>query len=465
MEQNRKKELFERVPVPKALATLAVPTIISQLISLIYNVVDTFFIGRTGNSYMLASVTLSFTIFMMTTAFSNLYGIGGGSLIARLSGKKEDAQARKVSAFSFYCAIGIAVFYSLIIGLFLGPILNFLGASPDTLGFAKQYVLLVVVCGNLPIILSMTLAHLLRNVGYSRQASLGLSGGGILNIVLDPLFMFVIFPEGMEVFGAALATLIANVISCVYLLFVVKKVSRVSPLSLSFRDISGIRRQDIRSLYAVGVPSAVLTGLFDVANMFLNALMAAHGDLELAAIGIVMKAERLPNAVNIGICQGMLPIVAYNYSSGNHQRMKDTIRVARTYGLLITAFSVLFFQLLASPIIHIFMSTSAGNVEQSLATIALGVTFLRIRCLASPVQFMNYHTSFCMQAMGNGAGTLLHAIVRELVFYIPFMFLLDAMFGKVGLACALIAGETCGAIFAIILLKRSLSKAQNGSLT
>ena len=200
-QEVSKQELFEKVPVPKALMTLAVPTIISQLIHLVYNMVDAFFIGRTGNSYMMAAASLSLTLMLMMISFSNLFGVGGGSLVARLIGAKKEEEARRVSAFSFYGAILAAVSYSLLIGLFMDPIMRMLGASDATIGFARQYALYVVVLGALPSILMNTIAHLLRNVGYAKQASFGLSGGGILNIILDPLFMFVILPDGMEVAG------------------------------------------------------------------------------------------------------------------------------------------------------------------------------------------------------------------------------------------------------------------------
>jgi len=273
-------------------------------------------------------------------------------------------------------------------------------------------------------------------------------------MVLDPLFMFVLLPKGMEVFGAALATLLSNVASAVYLVAVVKKTSASAPLSISFRDAKAIGRKEIGDLFAVGVPSAVLTGLFDVANIFLNSLMAAHGDLELAAIGIVMKAERLPNAVNIGICQGMMPIVAYNYASGNWERMNKTIRTTRICGLAVAVLSMAMFEIFASPIVHLFLSTSAGDAASSAAVIAFAAVFLRIRCAASVLQFLNYQTSYCMQAVGDGRDTLLHACARELVFYIPLMYVLNRLFGMYGLAAALIAGEGCGAVFALALLGR-----------
>ena len=438
MKQTRvsKDELFSSVSVPKALLTMAVPTVISQAINLIYNMVDAFFVGRTGNSYMMAATSLTLTMVMMNAALGNLFGIGGGSHVARLMGAGRRENARHVSALSVYGAVAIAALYSLLIGIFIDP----------TIDYARSYSLLVVVAGSLPSILSMTLAHLLRNAGFSSQASLGLSLGGVLNMVLDPLFMFVILPRGQEVTGAAVATLLANCISCIYLLFAYGKAGHSSALCLSVTEARKTSRGDIRNILTVGVPSAVLTGLFDVANICVNMIAAAHNDLVLAGMGIVMKVERIPNAVNLGICQGMLPIVAYNFASGNHRRMQETIRTARNTGLI------------AGQASRLFLSTKAGDAAAALTTIGYATLFLRIRCIASPVQFINYHTSYCLQAMGNGRGTLLHAFVREIVFYIPLMFLLDRLFGETGLAAALPAGEACGAVFALWLLHRWLKQ-------
>ena len=451
-----KQELFAETPVPKALYTMAIPTIISQMINLIYNMVDAFFIGRTGNSYMMAATSLTLTLIMMNVALSNLFGIGGGSLVARLMGTQRPDEAKKVSAFSAYGAVAISLLYALLVGLFLDPLLFFLGASDATIGFARSYTIIVIVIGCLPSILSLVTAHLLRNAGFSREASIGLSAGGILNVILDPVFMFVILPKGQEVTGAAVATALSNFCACAYLLLAYRKASASAPLSLRLREAAGISRSSRKSLFSVGIPSALLTGLFDLANVCVNIIASAHNDLVLAGMGIVMKVERIPNAVNVGICQGMLPIVAYNYASGNHGRMQDVIRTARKAGLLVSAVCIVLFELLAGPCCRIFLNTSAGEAETALKTIGYATLFLRIRCIASPSQFTNYHASFCMQAMGNGKKTMLHAFVREIVFYIPMMFLLDKLFGETGLAAALPAGETCGAIFALFLLRRAI---------
>ena len=458
-QKTDKTELFAHMPVAQALFTMAVPTIISQVINLIYNVVDTFFIGRTGNSYMVAATTITLTVMLMNISFANLFGIGGGSHMARLMGAGKNREAKSVSAFSVYGTVCIALLYSLLIGLFMDPVLRALGASDQTIAYARSYALIVIVIGTLPTLLSMVLAHLLRNAGYSLQASLGLSGGGILNMVLDPLFMFVILPRGMEVTGAAAATLLSNTIACAYLIHAYKAASASSPLSLRLSDARSISREDLGRLFAVGIPSAVLTGLFDVANMCVNMIAAAHNDMALAAIGITIKVERLPNAINVGLCQGMLPIVAYNYSSGDHVRMNRTISTGRTAGLAVACFCMLLFQLFAKQVSGIFLSTTAGDAGTALITLAYAERFLRIRSVASPVQFMNYHASYCMQAMGNGRGTLFHAFIRELVIYIPFMFLLDRIFGETGLAAALPVSEALSAVLAFWLLYRTVQKA------
>lgn len=197
MEEN--KVLFEEAPIPKALASLAVPTIISQLIVMIYNLADTFFIGQTNDPYKVAATSMAYVLFFMLNALANLFGIGGGSLLSRLLGQNKTEDARAVGAFSFYGTILVTAIYCVICYVFMTPILKFMGASENTLGFAADYTLWVVVIGGIPATLSMAMSQLLRSEGHGSKASFGLSMGGILNIILDPIFMFVLLPEGQEV--------------------------------------------------------------------------------------------------------------------------------------------------------------------------------------------------------------------------------------------------------------------------
>ena len=214
---DNKRELFEKMPVPKALATLAIPTIISQLISMIYNLADTFFIGMSDNPSQTAASSVSFTLLFMLNCLPNLFGVGGGSLISRLLGEKKDKDAGSVASFSFYCTMISAAIYSAAVLIFMEPMLNFLGATSGSIVYAEQYAFWVVVVGGIPTALSMTMSHLLRSEGQASKASIGLGLGGVLNIILDPIFMFVILEPGEEVRGAAMATLVSNVITLIYL--------------------------------------------------------------------------------------------------------------------------------------------------------------------------------------------------------------------------------------------------------
>lgn len=417
------------MPVPKALMTMAVPTIISQLITLIYNMADVYFVGRTGNPYMIAAVSLVTPLFFMCNSLVNLFGIGGGSLMSRLLGQHEDEQASKVCVMSFYLSAIGSVIYSLICLTFLDRILFAFGASAHTLPFARQYASWVVVYGALPTVLGGTMAFLLRSVGCAREAGFGQGMGGVINVGLDPLFMFVLMPKGSEVAGAAIATMLSNTVTVIYFLFVLYRLCGKTVITLS-PHIGMPRRSNVLGIFSVGLPSAITTLLFDVSLIFTDKLMASHGDEALAAMGIVLKAERLPLNTGLGLCQGMMPIVAYNYAAGNYERMRKTLNFARLCGLCMAAVSIVLCTVFAHPIIELFIQQGAAA---ALTTVTLGAGFLRARCLATPFMFMNFHFAYFFQALGNGPVTLMLAAFRQCIFNIPIMFLLNYLGGAYGL--------------------------------
>ncbi|MDE5748788.1 MAG: MATE family efflux transporter, partial [Acetatifactor sp.] len=216
------REIFETRPVPRALAKMAIPTIVSQLITLVYNVADTWFIGQTNNPYMVAASSLVLTVFLMTTSIANLFGVGGGSLVVRLLGRKDEEEAKKVASLSLVMATAASLAFSILCFIFMNPLLRLLGASDNTIGFARQYLMFVVVIGCFPTVLANTMSSMVRNIGYSKQAGFGLGMGGVLNVILDPIFMFVIFPDGYQVVGAAVATMLSNIITLIYFIIVYK---------------------------------------------------------------------------------------------------------------------------------------------------------------------------------------------------------------------------------------------------
>ena len=216
MEQEKNKAIFESMPVPEAVRTMALPTIISQLIVLVYNMADTFYLGRTNNPFMVAGVSLILPVFNICLSLAGLAGIGGGALISRLLGAGDAKEAEKVSAFSISLAVVTTAVFSVGMLLFMNPILRLLGASGNTLTYAAQYSFCVIVLGGIPTVLSNVMANLLRSVGESGKAGFGIAMGGVLNILLDPLVMFILFPKGYEVLGVGVATLISNCCACAF---------------------------------------------------------------------------------------------------------------------------------------------------------------------------------------------------------------------------------------------------------
>lgn len=453
--KEERDKLFAEAPIGAALKTMAIPTIIANLINLIYTMADTYFVGQTGNPYMIASISLVFTLFLFMIPISGLFGIGGGSYISRLLGVRRLDKVKHVSAFSFYAAFATAAIYSAGVFIFMEGLLNWLGASPETLGYAKQYVLVVVVIGTTPTVLSQTLAHLLRNTGYAKQASFGLSMGGVINMILDPLFMFVLFPDGYQVMGAAAATTLSNFISMVYFIVIFAKTKKETSLSLNPKDCL-LERGDVVEVIKVGIPSAATTLLMDLTNMYMIKSMAAHGDLQLAAIGIETKIERLSNSISLGLSQAMLPLVAFNYSAKNYDRMKAFIKRTRLIGLMVAVASICFYQVAARPLIALFISNRTSSADIA-TTIAIGVLFLRIRCFASLFGMLNFTATNAFQAMGDGRKSLVLALVRQVISYFPLMIILDKFFGEVGLVLAFPLSEIFGAIVSGIMLKHKTS--------
>ena len=457
---DKKRELFEKTPVPKALATLAIPTIISQLISMIYNLADTFYIGLANDPSQTAASSVAFTLMFMLNCIPNLFGVGAGSLISRLLGEKKDKDAGGVASFAFYCTLIVTAIYSAAVLVFMNQMLNFLGATSSSLPYAQQYAFWVVVIGGIPAALSMTMSHLLRSEGYASKASFGLGLGGVMNIILDPVFMFLVFEPGNEIKGAAIATMLSNVITLVYYVAIYFKIRKKTVLSLSPRKAL-IPKRLVVPVLAVGIPSALGSFLACVSNIVINNLASSYstlyGDVPVAAIGIAKKIDMLPMNVGFGLCQGMMPLVAYNFASGDHKRMRAIARTARNSAMIFAGFCILLFQLLAPQIAGIFN----GHAE----TVAMSTDFLRILCLAVPLMLFNLQISFTFQAMGMGKQSLILSSLRQGVVNIPLLFVMNAAFGLYGIVWTQLISDVITAVISYALYRKELGKLMSASKT
>ena len=373
---------------------------------------------------------------MLTVVLSNIYGTGGGTLIARLIGRGDNEEASRVSAACLWMALASAALFSFLCLIGMTPLLRFLGASDNVLPYSKQYMFFVVVIGGIPVILSNTMSSMLRNIGRSSQASFGLSMGGLLNIALDPLFMFVILPDGKQVMGAAIATMLSNLTVLAYFIMTYRKVGAETILRVRMQGRYP-SSESMASIFGVGLPAASSVFLFDLCNIVINRLSSTYGDTHLAAIGIVLKAERLPLNIGIGICLGMVPLVAYSYSSGNRERMDAVFRFGRAMGLIVGVVSVILYFTFAPVIMQSFI----GDAE----TVRLGTQFLR------PLMFLCFSMVHFTQAIGMGKESFRLAVIRQVVFNIPLLFIMNRIFGMMGIVWTQVTADFFTVIVSYII--------------
>lgn len=446
------KKVFEEYSVGKSLRIMAGPAIMGQLVTLIYNMADTFFIGQVNNPYMIAAASLVLPLFMICVPISIIAGVGGGSLMSRLLGLGKADEAKKVSTFSIVTSTVLGLLYGTLITVFKDKILWLLGASVNNIEFAREYTTYILCIGALPTILSITFSHLLRSTGHSKEAGIGMTLGGVLNIILDPLFMFVILPSGKEVVGAGIATMISNVLSCIYYFVVIGRIKDNNIISFSFKD--GLpEKENMLKVFTVGLPSATTTILFDLNNIILNKLMSGYGDFALAASGIVLKVERLSLNTNVGLCMGMSPIVAYNYSAKNYDRMKDTIKLTRRTGIIISLIALVFYEFFSGAIMEIFIKDPQ--------TVMYGTAFLKIRAFAALMMFFNIYIVNIFQGVGSGKATFWLAFIRYAVFNIPILFIFNHFFGCYGIMWGQFVGDIFSSIIATIVLTKFLNNCYN----
>lgn len=438
------------MPEGRALASMIIPSILAQMVVLVYSLADTFYIGRTNNPYMVAASSIVLPAYNITISIAGLAGVGGGALVSRLLGVHQEEDASKVCMFCIYVSVGIAFVFGLTAFLGMPFMLTFLGADQDTMEFAKQYAMWVIVFGSIPTVLSGTLANLLRSVGASKTAGNGITFGGILNMILDPLFMFVLFPAGHEVIGAGAATFLSNVMVCAYYIITIYRQGLQSVISF-FPKAGFPKKQQILSAFGVGMPTAISSFLYDLSAVVMNRLTGRYGPFALAAIGIVVKTDRLPLNVGSGICQGTMPLVAYNYAAGRRERTRKMILYAAGVGLAFAIVCVFLYEMFAGNILSIFISEPE--------TVALGTGFLRIRCLATPLMFLSFFLMTIFQGMGDGRRALVIGGLRWGVFHIFAMMTLEKYFGMYGIVWAQFASDLMTVSLAVVLLVAKRNKS------
>lgn len=431
MEQNQQFQKMTQTPVGKLIATLSIPTIISMLVTSVYNMADTFFVSKLGTSAS-GAVGIVFSVMAIIQAIGFTFGMGSGSWISRLLGAKEEEKAKEVAATGFYSAIFLCTLMSLIGEWKMDDLMRILGASETILPYARDYARYILLAA--PIMASsFVLNNILRSEGHAKFAMIGITTGGILNIVLDPIF---IFTFNMGISGAALATALSQLISFLILLsyFVMHKTTtRLEIHRLSKNP--GTYYQIVKN----GLPSFSRQGLASIASILLNKQATIYGDAAVAAMAIVTKIFMMIFSVMIGFGQGYQPVVGFNFGAGIMDRVKKAMKFTLKVGIagMSSAAVILFF---AAPLLMgLFISDDPAVLE-------IGTMALRAQAISMPLIPIGTVSNMTFQSIGKSWKATIMSSMRQGIFFIPLIFILPAIFGLWGVTMTQAASDALTAV-------------------
>ena len=451
-KESEKTLLFESMPVPKAVAKLALPTVIGSLVVILYSLADTFFVGMLNDTVQTGAVTLAAPVLLAFNAVNNLFGVGSSSMMSRALGVKDLETVKKSSAFGFWCALAGGLLISLLCLCFFAPLLDLLGADNITRDATRNYMLWAVIFGAVPSILNVVMSNLVRAEGGAMHAGIGMMSGCLLNILLDPFFILPGFLN-MGAAGAGLATLISNCCACLYYFVLLYARRGKTSVCIDPRYFT-LEKRVVKGVCAVGVPAAI-QNLLNVTGMTVLNNFAAADTAAVSAIGIAHKLTMIPMYIAMGTSQGVMPLVGYNYASGNGRRMKDAILfTAKITGVFMLAMMVLYI-LLAGPMIGAFM--------QDAEVIRFGTGYIVGMSVAQPLLGMDFLAVGVFQACGMGRRSLLFAVLRKVVLEIPALIVLNAIWPLTGLGWAQAFAEAVLAVAAVLMLKRIFDRTPDAS--
>ena len=430
--ENAENELMARMKVSKAVATMAIPSVISSLVTVVYNMADTFFVGQTGDPLQVAAVSLTNPIFILFMAFANMFGMGGSAVASMALGEQNQKRMKQVSTFITYASLAVGILFALVLVGFMQPILSIFGANEETYALACGYVFHISY-GAPFIIWSAAASFVVRSEGASKEAMIGSMIGTIANIVLDPVL---ISGFHLGAAGAAVATTLGNILASLYYLwYFVKKSNNFSIGIRNFTCRYGI----FSGICSCGLPTAIFSTLMSVSTIVLNQILVAYGNAPVAAIGIVFKANMFITFLQMGLANGVQPLLGYNFGSGDKKRFQDIAAYTKKCCIVIGILATLLFFVFRRQIIGLFI--------QDEEVIMYGVRILIAYMLSGPVIGILFMNMNCMQSVGKAFWATILSVLRQGVLLIPLLFLLNALGGLTGV----IYGQALTDYIAVIL--------------
>ena len=421
MEQKKKdtndQELMRSMKVSKAVAAMAIPSVISSLVTVVYNMADTFFVRQTGDALQVAAVSLTNPIFILLMAFANMFGMGGSAVASMAMGEGKPEKAKNTTAFITYASLAIGVITAVLLFTCMAPILHIFGANTETYEYAKGYVQ-YIAWGAPFIIWSAAASFVVRAEGASKEAMIGSMVGTIANIVLDPLF---ITGFHMGAAGAAIATTIGNILASLYFLWYFLKKSR--QLSILPKDFT-LGEQIPLKVCNIGLPTAIFSALMSVSTIVINQILVKYGNAPVAAIGIVFKANMFITLLQMGLANGVQPLLGYSYGAGNISRFREVERFTKICCLATGVAATLLYFAGREPIIRMFISDDE--------VVYYGVKMLIAYMISGPVIGILFVNMNCLQSVNHALPATVLSVMRQGVLLIPLLYILQLIGGLDG---------------------------------
>lgn len=435
---------LKKAPLLKAIAHLSIPMMIGISVSSIYNLINAFFIGLIHDTAMLSAITLGLPIFTVLMAVGNVLGVGGGTFITRLLGQNAPDKGKRAAGYSFYMSIVIGIVLAGLVLIFIDPIVKLLGADMNTLEYTRQYTLMMFG-GGFAVILNFTLEQLVRSEGASKESMYGMFISVIFSILFDIVFILIL---DWHVVGAALSIVLANIAACAYYVWYLERRSEYLRGFLKHWRL-GLKEQ--WEVYKIGISELLKATFLIVTTLLLNNYAMAYGDHVVAGFGIALRIIQLPEFLTMGLFLGVIPLIAYNYSARNKERLMDTIKHLCLWIAVISIVFALVVYLFKAPVLQWFTNDPS--------VLASGVLILTAQLISSVFNGFTGLFTGIFQASGHGLPTAIMSITQGLLF-IPVVIVLHYFFGLNGLIWSMTITEIITFVMGVVLLFPYLKKVR-----
>lgn len=428
--------VFDTNHLYKSYFKLSLPLALGMMVSLIYNLADTYFVALTNNTNLIAGVSLCTPLFNALMAFGNIFGQGGSSLVSRKLGSGDIDATRRVTSFCFYSAAAVGVLLAFITVIFKTPILSLLGATEETFSYASDYYTVMAI-GSPIMVLSFVHSNLIRCEGLSTNAMIATIAGAVINIILDPLF---IFTFGMGAFGAALATIIGNTCSTLYCFFVVMR--KCKDFSVKPNKCK-INKYEFGSIIGVGFTAAIANLMSSVTMAINNQYLLPYGNDKIAALGISFKVNMIPTMIITGLAFGGIPLFGYIYGGGDKKLLGKLLKFCTTFLCGVS--------LAVSAVVFLFSSQFIGLFLKDTTLISVGSDMLRFQCVTTLFVAVVMLLTVVFQAIGKVVPAFILSISRQGIVFLAAIVVCAKLFGYTGVIMSQAVADTLSAILAIVL--------------